>query len=190
MNGPRALATLIVLFAGCAGLAACSDPAPAPQAPSATPNAPAGPKLANPGEHMVAAVPAGKSARFVGVHFSLGSVPTVGRALPVEIAIIPHEGFTSLGASFVSQDGLTMMSGDLMPPTKDTKAEQILKHQLTLMPARDGVYMITTTVETEGADGTVSRVFSIPVIVGPPSAAGSAPAAPAASSPADSSASN
>ena len=191
MRGSRSLASLIVVLAGCLSLAACNDSAPKPETQSTTPSKPAGPKLASPGEHMVAAVPAGKSARFVGVHFSLESVPTVNQALPVEISIIPHETFTSLGVSFEGQDGLTLMSGDVMPPTKDAKAEVPLKHQLTLMPAREGVYVITAAVETEGADGTVTRVFSIPVIVDPPSAAGGAQPTPASPPPAtESSASN
>jgi hypothetical protein len=41
--------------------------------------------------------------------------------------------------------------------------------------------MVTAVVETEGEDGTVTRVFSIPVIVSPPAAAPSA--GPAISTP-------
>lgn len=187
MNESRAVAALIVLLSAAAGLAACDDPPPEPEATAAAPKTDA-PKLASPGENMVAAVPAGKSARFVGVHFSLGAVPTVNQALPVEIAIIPHENFVSLGASFETQEGLTLMSGDVMPATKDAAAEKTVRHQLALMPARAGVFMVTATVETEGDDGSVSRVFSIPVIVSPSPAAGAPTPAPPA--PAESSAGN
>ena len=174
------MAALFVLLSGCLCLVACDDSPPAAESRAATPAKAAGPKLAVPGENMVAAVPAGKSARFIGVHFSLGNVPTVNQALPVEISIIPHEKFTSLGASFETQDGLTMISGDVLPPGKDAAAEQPIKHQLALMPSRAGVFVITATVETEGEDGSVSRVFSIPVIVAPPAAAGATPAPSAA----------
>jgi hypothetical protein len=189
MNGSKAVAALLVLLSAGAGLAACDDPPPQPAKREAAPKAD-GPKLANPGENMVAAVPAGKSARFVGVHFSLGNVPTVKQALPVEIAIIPHENFTSLGASFETQEGLTLISGDVLPTTKNAAAETTLKHQLALMPARSGVFMVTATVETEGADGTVSRVFSIPVIVEPPPGAAAAAPAPEPSAPAETPATN
>ena len=176
MNGSRTVAALIVLFSGGVCLMACDDSAPEADAREATPTKPAGPKLASPGANMVAAVPAGKSAKFIGVHFALGNAPTVNQALPVEIAIIPHESFTSLGASFVTPDGLTLMSGDVLPPINDAGAEQPIKHQLALMPSIAGVFVITATVETEGAEGSVSRVFSIPVIVAPPAAAGAATA--------------
>ena len=180
MNGSRAVVALIVLFAGCASLMACDDSAPEGESKAASPAAAKGPKLAQPAENMVAAVPAGKSAKFIGVHFSLGSAPRVSQALPVEIAIIPHESFTLLGASFEVPDGLTLISGEVLPPTKDAGAEEPIKHQLAVMPARVGVFVITATVETEGAEGTVSRVFSIPVIVAPPAAAGAATAPSAA----------
>jgi hypothetical protein len=50
--------------------------------------------------------------------------------------------------------------------------------------------MVTATVETEGADGTVSRVFSIPVIVEPPPGAAAPAPAPEPSAPAESPATN
>jgi hypothetical protein len=183
MNGSRAVAALIVLFSGCACLMACDDSAPESQTKAAEPTKATGPKLAVPAENMVAAVPAGKSAKFIGVHFSLGNAPTVNQALPVEIAIIPHETFTSLGASFEVPDGLTLISGDQLELTKDAESEQTIKHQLAVMPGRAGVFVITATVQTEGEEGSVSRVFSIPVIVAPPAAAGSATAPPEASEP-------
>jgi hypothetical protein len=180
MNGSRAVAALIVLFAGCASLMACDNSAPQAESKAATPATAPGPKLAKPAENMVAAVPAGKSAKSIGVHFSLGSAPRVNQALPVEIAIIPHESFTLLGAIFDVPEGLTMISGEVLPPTKDAGAEEPIKHQLAVMPGRAGVFVITATVETEGAEGSVSRVFSIPVIVAPPATAGAATAPSAA----------
>jgi hypothetical protein len=128
---------------------------------------------------MVAAVPAGKSSRYVGVHFSLGNSPTVNQALPVDIAVIPHQDYTSLSGRFESQDGITLVSGDALPLKKDAGSEQPIKHQIELMPARAGVFMITATIETEGTEGAVSRVFSIPVIVAAPAAAGDTAPAPA-----------
>ena len=161
-------------------LAGCGDPPPEPKAPPAS-NKPAGPKLADPGANMVAAVPSGKSSKYVGVHFSLGKAPTVNQALPVDIAVIPHENYATLRGRFEVQDGLTLMSGDALPMTKDAKAEQPIKHQVMLMPARAGVFMMTVSIETEGEQGMVSRVFSIPVIVGAvaPPAEAQPPAEPA-----------
>ena len=170
----RARCSLLVALTSCVLLAACGDPPPEPDPGSATAAKPA-PKAADPGVNMVAAVSAGKSATAVGLHFSLASAPVVNTALPVDIAIIPHQDFTSLGARFESQEGLTLMSGDQLPTISSPGTEKAVKHQLRLMPVREGVYIVTGTVETEGTEGTVTRVFSIPVIVG------ATPAAPAPS---------
>jgi hypothetical protein len=182
MMGSRARCSLLAaLSLGCL-LAACEDSAPDPQAAGAAATTKAAPKTNELPPNMVAAVSAGKTATAIGVHFSLGASPAVNTALPVDIALVPHETFVSVGAHFQSQDGLTLMSGDELAPTKSAPAEKIIKHQLRLMPARTGVYIVTASVETEGAEGTVTRVFSIPVIVEPPASAKpeTAPETPAA----------
>ncbi|HEX6396301.1 MAG TPA: hypothetical protein VFZ95_02660 [Steroidobacteraceae bacterium] len=165
-------------------LAGCGDSAPEKSGGPAK-TAAKGPKKATVGDNMVAAVSAGKSSTVVGVYFTLGNAPTIDSALPIDIAIVPHQDFTSLQARFYTQgDGLTLMSGDLLPPVADAKAETSLEHKLVLMPRKEGVYMVTANLETDDSAGSVSRIFSIPVIVAPagsnPSAA---PATPAATPP-------
>lgn len=168
MMGSRARRSLLAALSLGLLLAACEDSAPDPQAAGAAVTTKPAPKTNELPPNMVAAVSAGKTATAIGVHFSLGALPSVNTALPVDIAIVPHETFVSVGAHFQSQDGLTLMSGDALAPTKTAPAEKIIKHQLRLMPARAGVYIVTASVETEGDAGTVTRVFSIPVIVEPP----------------------
>jgi hypothetical protein len=158
-------------------LAGCGDP-PSETAGKAAPAAakPTGPKPATAGAQMVAAVAASKSANALGVYFSLGNVPKVATALPVDISVITRQDFSSLQAHFESQDGLTMVSGDDLARRTDVKAESTIPHQLVLMPSRDGVYMLTVNVDTEGKEGIVSRIFSIPVIVAPAAAPTADPA--------------
>jgi hypothetical protein len=169
MTGFRARARLLAAVSAGVMLAACSDSAPEKPADSSAASTPkpAGPKPATAGAQMVAAVYAGKSANAVGVYFSLGNSPKVASALPVEIAVIAHEPFSSLQAHFESQAGLTIISGEDLPRLAEVKAESTIAHQLVLMPDRDGVFVVTVGVETEGKEGIVSRVFSIPVIVSP-----------------------
>ncbi len=129
---------------------------------------------------MVAAVSAGKSSAAVGVYFMLGNSPKVDTALPVDIAILPHEDFSSLRARFDAPGGgLTLISGDNIEPIENPEAEAPLPHKLVLMPKQPGVYMVTANLETLGTEGMVSRIFSIPVIVAPTegTAAEAAPAA-------------
>lgn len=173
---------IVALLVG-ASLGACGDSAPEKSA-GAKPAA-AAPKKAQINDNMVAAVATGKTSTVIGVYFALGNAPTIDNALPIDVAIVPHQGFNSLKARFYTQgDGLTLVSGDLLQPVGDVQAETSFDHKLVLMPRKEGVYTVSANLETEGAEGSVSRIFSIPVIVSPAGGAtneapAAAPAAPA-----------
>jgi hypothetical protein len=158
-------------------LAACDD-APSGGASATAQGAPKIPKPAGsilPPE-MVAAVSSARNNGVVSVHFVLNGTPTVNKALPVDIAIVPHESVTSLIAHFEAHDGLALATGNVMERSSDPTPETVIKHQLVLMPSREGVFMVTAIVETESSEGSISRIFSIPVIVAPQ---GQAPTDPA-----------
>jgi hypothetical protein len=158
-------------------LAACDD---APTAGTPT-TADGAPKIAKPAgsnlpPQMVAAVSSTKNINVVSVHFVLNGAPTVNKALPVDIAIVPHESVSSLIVHFEARDGLAVAAGNVIERSTDPTPEKIIKHQLVLMPGREGVFMVTAIVETESSEGTISRIFSIPVIVALSEAAPTNPA--------------
>jgi hypothetical protein len=177
--------TLIAALAGCSLLAAC-DRSGSEQDVTKTSSSKTKPtKTPKVADQMVAAVSTSRSATVIGVYFSLDKTPTVHQALPVQIVLVPHQKLARVVGHFDGQEGIAVVSGDAMEPKTDVEPETTLKHQLVLMPTAEGVYMISASVETEGAEGSVSRVFSIPVIVGPAEAAAPAasPAAPATDAP-------
>ena len=165
-------------------LAACDDApsTPAQTAPAANKAEPP-PKVANLAKDMVAAVSAGKAANVISLHFALRSAPMVNTPLPVEVAIVPHRKFSSIRVHFESQDGLPVAMGENFGPVTDADTETAISHQLVLLPSKEGMFMVTSSVETDGGDGNVTRIFSIPVIVAP--AGGSPAAAPVAQPPKD-----
>lgn len=175
-------AWLLATLAGFSLLSACGESAPDENAAKpAAASKPKTPKTAGLDPAMVAAVSSGKSATVISLHFALTRAPAVNQGLPVDIALVPHTDFTSVAVRFFGQDGITLVSGDNLGPVTEVDPEKPIKHQLVLMPTKEGVYMINATVETIGGDGTVSRIYSIPIVVSPPPAA---PAAPAAAPPA------
>ncbi len=185
MTGPAIRHGWIVAFSVCALLAACGDDAPEKPADGKSAATAARSKGQKVTDNMVAAVSAGKSSAAVGVYFTLGNSPTVATALPVDIAILPHQDFSSLRARFDSPGGgLTVISGDNLEPIENLEAEEPRTHKLVLMPQKPGVYMVTANLETLGTEGMVSRIFSIPVIVAPSGAAAAGPAPVAAPAPA------
>lgn len=175
------------LIAACAAgilLASCDD-SPAPDAkstgqPSAKPTRPAG--VVAP--EMVAAVSSSRNAAVVGVHFTLNGTPTVNKALPVDIALVPHQAIAMLRAHFEAREGLALATGNVFEPLSDPKIEKVIKHQLVLLPSKEGVFMVTVIIDTETGDGSTSRIYSIPVIVVPPTNPEPAAAADAAIAPA------
>jgi hypothetical protein len=149
-------------------LAGCGDPAPEQPTPSTSAATPAmTPKGEALPREMVAAVAAGKNSTAISVHFALASPPTVAAPLPVQIAIVPHEPFTTVSVHFESHDGLTMSKGEDFGPVNDVSPEKPLSHQLVLLPAKEGMFMVTAAVDTLSEEGNVVRIFSIPVVVGP-----------------------
>jgi hypothetical protein len=168
-------------------LTACDDaqPVQTPVAPAAD-NAPLEPKLAVIPRDMVAAVSSGKTAGIISVHFVLDAPPTIGQGLPVRIVIVPHRKFLSVNGHFEGSDGMPVAVGENFGPATDVAAETVLEHTLTLLPSREGVFMVTVNMETVGEEGSVTGIFSIPVIVRPPAAESAAPkdAAPASPAPA------
>jgi len=177
---------LVVAVLACCAVAACDDaPQPKPDA-DATSGATAKPRsnLAVLPANMVAAVSAGKTASKISVHFALEALPTVGKSLPVSIAVVSHQPFTSVHATFESPETIAMVTGQNLDAVKDVKAEAVLSHKLLLQPRQEGVFLVTAAVETEGDEGTVTRIYSIPLIVhgadtAPKAAAPAAQSAPA-----------
>ena len=159
-------------------LTACGDAPPEEQqtSPSAK-NAPP-PKVADIASDMVAAVSAGKAANAISIHFALRASPTVNKALPVDVAIAPHRKFSLVRVHFQGIDGLSVTAGEDFEPKGNIETETALTHQLVLLPTREGMFMVTASLETEGEEGNITRIYSIPVIVAG-AAAEEAPATPA-----------
>jgi hypothetical protein len=163
---PSGRCRVLLALLACALVHACDDAPPAREK-----SAPAGesPSRAVKGSNlppdMVAAVSASRSSLIIGVHFALRAQPAVGQPLPVDIAILPHQQFASMRAHFDGPDGLEVSSGREMPVQSTVNAEKLLSHRLVLTPSRDGVFMVTAAVETESEEGTITRIYSIPVIV-------------------------
>lgn len=170
MSGSRT--SWVVVWAVGVLLAGCDD------GPSADASAPAAgtPKTVKPAvsqvpPEMVAAVSSAKNSSVVSVHFVLHGIPTVSKALPVDIAIVPHKSMTAVLAHFEARDGLALATGNVLDRLPDPAPEKVIKHQLILLPSKEGVFMVSAIVETESGEGSVTRLYSIPVIVGPAGAA-------------------
>jgi hypothetical protein len=175
MFSRRSRVSLVALIAGAGLFAGCeeSEKAPVAETPAAT-AVPVKPKADEVPADMVAAVPANRTGNAVSMHFSLGAKPEVNKALPVEVAIVPGQEFQTLNAHFLSQNGLAVSVGENFGPLSAPAVGKPLRHQLVLLPGRDGVFVITASIDTLDSSGNVTRLFSIPVVVSPPAVADAA----------------
>jgi len=175
MSFIRSRAVELVALMCVSALAACDHASDAPtegQRGTAVKPSPPTPKIAHLSSDMVAAVSAGRGAESISVHFALSALPAVGKPLPVKIAIVPHEPFSSVSAHFGPREGLQVTDGETFGPIADVKSESSLEHTLTIVPTQEGVFMVTVSLDTVGEAGNFTYIFTIPVIVGMNTAAG------------------
>src|SRR5947207_2738564 len=98
MLKPEARALLLATLASCFLLTACGDSARAPTGKTPAANSDSKPPKANGvTADMVAAVAPETSSAEIGVHFALANAPTINEGLPLNVVIVPHREFASVG---------------------------------------------------------------------------------------------
>jgi hypothetical protein len=129
---------------------------------------------------MVNAVPAsGKPSGDIELKFTLRQRPVVGESVDIDLALIPGPDIDRVYAAFQAADGLELTKGAKTAEIEHPPAGVAISHTLSIVPQRDGVFYVSAIVLADSAMQSVTRSFSIPVIVG----AGSAPTAAATGEP-------
>lgn len=154
-------------------LSACSkDPEPAASAATADATAqaaqpvqPAAPAAPDPTEKMARAVGNGKPGAAVDIKYEFVSRPEVGKAVELQLALIPSAGVDSMNATISGMDGLTL-AGPLTASFATVKAGEAYKHNVSVLATRNGVFYITVSVDTEIGGATLGRTFAIPFVAG------------------------
>lgn len=116
---------------------------------------------------MVAAVSAGKGGPPVELKFELRGAPQAGQQLDVDIAILPDApAINRIYGRFQAGEGMELVDGsDLAAVDKPTQGS-VIRHVLHVLPKQDGIFTLSAAVSVELADDSVTRTFTIPVIVG------------------------
>jgi hypothetical protein len=165
MNIARAFILCTLMAAG-----AChrESDAPAPAAPAPRVVAPApvkpGPTAQELTAGMVEAATQGKSQLAVQLKFELPHRPTIGRAMDVDIAVMPQIDAGGAAIQVSGGDGLTV-GGTNSIDLPALEAGQVYRQSIQVTPTTDGVLLLGLTVSMKHDEITESRVFSIPLIV-------------------------
>jgi hypothetical protein len=152
-------------------LAACgSDPEPgnaatAAATPAPAPAKPAAPAKEDPTAQMARAVGNGKPGAAVDIKYEFSARPELGKPVELQVALIPGAGVDAMDVTFTGMDGITL-AGALTASFGTVKAGEPYKHNLSVLPDRNGVFYITVSVNTQLGGAQLGKTFSIPFVVG------------------------
>ena len=120
-----------------------------------------------PPEDMVAAVSAGKGGPPVGLKFELRSPPQPGQMLDMDFAVLPDaQSIERINAKFQGSDGLELVDGGDLAAVEKPAQGSVIRHVVRVLPKQDGIYTVTAAVSVDLASDSITRTFTIPVIVG------------------------
>jgi hypothetical protein len=118
-------------------------------------------------EDMVTAVSPCKAGPPVELKFELREAPKAGEALEVDVAILPDApAINRLYGKFSGGDGVDLVDGGDLAAVDKPPQGTAIRHLLRVLPKKDGIYTVNATVTVDLADDSVTRTFSIPLIVG------------------------
>lgn len=172
----------VALMAGCqreSGEAKSPNPAVRRQAPVAVQRGPTPQELT---AGMVEAATHGKSQAPVGLKFDVLQRPVQGAPLEIALALLPDEAAPVVTVNVSGPDALQVPADDAQFEFAAVEPAQVYRRSIRLTPTAEGVFLLTLTVHVLHDQLAVTRVFSLPLIVGAdsprtPASSGNPPAA-------------
>jgi hypothetical protein len=118
-------------------------------------------------QDMVAAVSGGKGGPPMELKFELREAPEAGQVVDVDIAVVADSpAIDRIYGQFQAGNGLELVDGSDLPLVEKPAAGSVIRHVVQILPKEDGIYAINATISVDLANASVSRRYSIPVIVG------------------------
>jgi hypothetical protein len=116
---------------------------------------------------MVSAVSAGKGGPPVELKYELRGAPEAGKPMDVDIAVLPDApAIARLYGRFQGSDGIELVDGSELAAIEKPAQGSVIRHVIRVVPKEDGIFTVNAAVSVELADDSVTRTFTIPVIVG------------------------
>ena len=120
-----------------------------------------------PAADMVAGVTPSKAGPPVSLKFELREQPQAGQLLDVDIAVLADSpAINRIYGKFQGGEGLDLVEGGELPAIDKPAAGAIIRHVVRVLPKQDGIFTVSATVSVDLPDDSISRTYSIPVIVG------------------------
>ncbi len=116
---------------------------------------------------MVEGVTLAKGGLPVELKYELREAPQAGQPLDVDIAVLP--GATPINriyAKFQGGQGLDLVEGGELAGVDKPPSGTPIRHVVRVLPKADGIYTVSATVAVDTANDSMTRTYTIPVIVG------------------------
>jgi hypothetical protein len=118
-------------------------------------------------EDMVAAVSAGKGGPPVGLRFEVRSGPETGQPVDIDLAILPNApAIEHLEGKVRGGENVAVVEGAEIPAVEKPAQGAVIRHVIRLLPKQDGISIITVAINVDLGNDSITRIFTIPVIVG------------------------
>jgi hypothetical protein len=172
---------LVLVLALCAQ--ACGSKSE-PAAPGKSAKAAPVKKVASPADalspNLVGAVATSKAgAGLLQVKFEIGARPVVGNPVDIDMVIQPAvDTIDQLSGTIQGDDGLDVVSGEVIPPTEKPAYGTPIHHAVKVLPKRDGIFTLSATMSVDSGGQSLNPVFAFPVIAGNGLSEAAATAAP------------
>ena len=163
---PQAALTALVMAALLAGCSKSEEPV------VPTGGATASKAVAKPGPEadLVAAVSTGTDPAVANLRFELQERPAVGAPFHLRLVVSPLQDVDKLQLTFEVTPGLELTDASPSLQLAKVAAGENQSHVLGMRATREGVFEVHAVVTTEGALGTATSTYSIPVLVIPAAA--------------------
>jgi hypothetical protein len=128
-------------------------------------------RVADPSNHapedMVAAVSAGKGGPPVGLKFEVRSSPEAGQPVDIDLAILPNAvAIDHIEGKIQGGESVSVVEGGDIPAVEKPAQGTVIRHVVRLLPKQDGIFTVTAAVNVDLGTDSITRIFTIPLIVG------------------------
>jgi len=116
---------------------------------------------------MVAAVSVGKGGPPVGLKFELRSTPQPGQPVDLDIVVLPDApAIERINGGFEGGENLSLVEGGELEAVDKPPQGSVIRHVVRLLPKQDGIFTVTAAVTVTLPNDSITRNFTIPVVVG------------------------
>jgi hypothetical protein len=103
----------------------------------------------------------------VGLKFELRSIPQAGQPVDLDLAVLPDApAIERIDGRFDGNENLTLVDGGDLAAIEKPAQGSVIRHVVRLLPKQDGIFTVTAAVTVTLANDSITRTFTIPVIVG------------------------